>query len=71
MYQISSNEMLNTLISNIEQTVAIAKEKLATSVNTTITETYWQIGKYIVETEQDGKIKAAYGKKYSQHYRMN
>lgn len=55
--------MLNTLISNIEQTVAIAKEKLATSVNTTITETYWQIGKYIVETEQDGKIKAAYGKK--------
>ena len=60
MYQISSNEMLNTLISNIEQTVAIAKEKLATSVNTTITETYWQIGKYIVETEQE---KAAYGKK--------
>ena len=55
--------MLNTLISNIEQTIAIAKEKLATSVNTTITETYWQIGKYIVETEQDGKIKAAYGKK--------
>lgn len=63
MYQINSNEMLNTLISNIEQTVAIAKEKLATSVNTTITETYWQIGKYIVETEQDGKIKAVYGKK--------
>lgn len=63
MYQISSNEMLNTLISNIEQTVTTAKEKLATSVNATITETYWQIGKYIVETEQDGKIKAAYGKK--------
>ena len=51
MYQISSNDVLNTLISNIEQTVANAKEKLATSVNKTITETYWQIGKYIVETE--------------------
>ena len=63
MYQISSNEMLNTLISNIEQTVVNAKGKLAASVNTIITETYWQIGKYIVETEQDGKIKAAYGKK--------
>lgn len=63
MYQIESNEMLNTLILNIEQTVANAKEKLSTSVNNTITETYWQIGKYIVETEQDGKIKAAYGKK--------
>ena len=63
MYQIKSNEMLNTLIFNIEQTVTKAKEKLSTSVNNTITETYWQIGKYIVETEQDGKIKAAYGKK--------
>ena len=55
--------MLYTLIFNIEQTVANAKEKLSTSVNNTITETYWQIGKYIVETEQDGKIKAVYGKK--------
>ena len=55
--------MVNTLIFNIEQTVTKAKEKLSTSVNNTITETYWQIGKYIVETEQDGKIKAAYGKK--------
>lgn len=63
MYQISSNDVLNTLISNIEQTVANAKEKLATSVNKTITETYWQIGKYIVETEQNGNIKAEYGKK--------
>ena len=63
MYQIKPNEMLNTLIVNIEQTVANAREKLAFSVNNTITETYWQIGKYIVETEQDGKIKAAYGKK--------
>ena len=55
MYQIKPNEMLNTLIVNIEQTVANAREKLAFSVNNTITETYWQIGKYIVETEQDGK----------------
>lgn len=59
MYQIKSNEMLNTLIFNIEQTVTKAKEKLSTSVNNTITETYWQIGKYIVETEQDGKIKGS------------
>ena len=39
MYQIKSNEMLNTLIFNIEQTVANAKEKLSISVNNTITET--------------------------------
>ena len=39
MYQIKPNEMLNTLIVNIEQTVANAREKLAFSVNNTITET--------------------------------
>lgn len=36
---------------------------MASSVNSTMTETYWLIGKYIVETEQDGQIKAAYGTK--------
>ena len=55
--------MLDDLISNIEETVARAKEELASSVNSTMTETYWLIGKYIVECEQDGNIKATYGKK--------
>lgn len=63
MYEISSNTMLDDLISNIEETVARAKEELASSVNSTMTETYWLIGKYIVECEQDGNIKATYGKK--------
>lgn len=63
MYEISSNTMLDDLISNIEETVARAKDKLASSVNSTMTETYWLIGKYIVECEQDGNIKATYGKK--------
>lgn len=63
MYEIASNDMLQELIVNIEKTVSKAKENLAYSVNSTMTETYWQIGKYIVESEQDGNIKAAYGKK--------
>ena len=63
MYEIVSNEMLNDLVLSIEKTVNQAKEKLASSVNSTMTETYWRIGKYIVESEQDGKIKATYGKK--------
>lgn len=63
MYEIASNDMLQELIVNIEKTVTKAKENLAYSVNSTMTETYWQIGKYIVESEQDGNIKAAYGKK--------
>ena len=33
------------------------------SVNETIVETNWQIGKYIVEYEQEGNTKAKYGSK--------
>lgn len=62
MSEIASNTMLNSLIANIEETVMKAKEKLAGSVNSTMTETYWLIGKYIVESEQNGNIKATYGK---------
>lgn len=32
------------------------------AVNTHITETYWQIGRDIVEFEQGGKARAEYGK---------
>lgn len=63
MHEITSNVMLDDLITNIEKTVMRAKEKLATSINSTMTETYWSIGKYIVESEQNGNIKATYGKK--------
>lgn len=57
------NAILNSLIADIEETVMKAKEKLAGSVNSTMTETYWLIGKYIVESEQNGNIKATYGKR--------
>lgn len=63
MHEIMSNEQFNHLITNIEQTVTKAKEKLSYSVNSTMTETYWQIGKYIVEYEQSGNAKAEYGSK--------
>jgi len=35
--------------------------RLASHINTTMTETYWQIGKYIVEYEQGGAAKVVYG----------
>ncbi|ODM08726.1 PDDEXK nuclease domain-containing protein [Eisenbergiella tayi] len=60
---ITKNSMLEKLILDIEKTVLNAKENLSYSVNHTITETYWTIGKYIVESEQDGNIRAAYGSK--------
>ena len=39
-----------------------AKNKVYSTINTTMTQTYWQIGKRIVEQEQDGNSRAEYGK---------
>lgn len=61
MNEITSNVMMEKLISDIESIVSVAKEKIAGSVNSVMTETYWTIGKYIVEFEQDGQAKSVYG----------
>ena len=50
------------MISDIEALVNASKNELATSINKVMTVTYWSIGKYIVEFEQDGNAKAEYGK---------
>lgn len=55
--------MENTeLYSRIRSLLQEARSHIVHSVNTTIIQTYWQIGKYIVEYEQDGKERAEYGK---------
>ena len=61
MNEITSNEMMDKLVLDIERLVSDAKEKIAGSVNRVMTETYWMIGKYIVEFEQDGQAKSDYG----------
>lgn len=38
-----------------------ARREVASHINTTMTKTYWQIGKYIVEYEQGGQAKVTYG----------
>lgn len=38
-----------------------ARRKVASHINATMTKAYWQIGKYIVEYEQGGQAKVAYG----------
>ena len=48
-------------IAEIKQILAQARQKAFTAINFAITEAYWQIGKRIVEEEQDGKERAAYG----------
>ena len=52
----------NQLIDNIYSLWATAKEKAINAVNTELLEANWQTGKYIVEFEQGGKVRAEYGK---------
>lgn len=49
------------LIDGIGALLAEGRKKLARSVNTTMIETYWAIGQYIVEYEQQGYERATYG----------
>lgn len=52
----------NTFFTDIKSLLHDARNKVYTVVNTTMTQTYWQIGKRIVEEEQEGKSRAGYGK---------
>jgi len=64
------------LINEIGTLLQKGREKAAQSVNTILVQTYWLIGKHIVEFEQGGKEKADYGsqlldqlaKDLSEHY---
>ncbi len=52
---------LSALADKIEQEVEEGKQALAISINETIKTTYWNIGRYIVEFEQEGNARAKYG----------
>lgn len=46
----------------IRKVLSSAKSKIAHSVNSTVVNAYWLVGKYIVEFEQEGNARAEYGK---------
>ena len=52
---------LNKLADNIACLVNETKGRLSQTVNVALVATYWNIGKYIVEFEQEGNAKAKYG----------
>jgi len=59
---ISKDEITNELVNEIKDLIINARNKVAQQVNETLVNTYWNIGKIIVEKEQSGQIKAEYGK---------
>ena len=55
------DQQYQELVSDIGGLLANARQHIASSVNTILVETYWQIGRYIVEYEQKGAERAEYG----------
>lgn len=52
----------NKLLSNIDEVWNTAKTNAALAVNTQLLDANWQTGRYIVEFEQGGNIRAEYGR---------
>lgn len=50
------------LVDRISDTYTQGRNNATIAVNQYLVETYWKIGQYVVEFEQDGKEKADYGK---------
>ena len=59
---IDKDTISNELAEEIKKLVLDARNKISLEVNRTLIDTYWNIGKIIIEKEQSGKIKAEYGK---------
>jgi hypothetical protein len=59
----TSKEILgyDSLIDNIGHLLSEGRRKAIQSVNSILVQTYWEIGRYIVEFEQKGNEKAEYG----------
>lgn len=50
------------LFDEISQLIEQARQEVQRSINTTMIQTYWEIGRLIVEDEQQGRSRAEYGK---------
>ena len=61
MEEITAYSDYSELVKSIGSLLSAARARIASSVNTVLLQTYWNIGKYIVEYEQKGSERAEYG----------
>lgn len=59
MADIANTEQL--LLTSIRNVLLDARQSIARNVNKTMVQAYWQVGRYIVEYEQQGEQRAEYG----------
>lgn len=56
-----ANGQYGSLINEIGNVLSEARAKISRTINTTMLDAYWNIGRYIVEYEQKGQDRAEYG----------
>ena len=56
------NGAYKQLLTDIGQLIANGRKRVLSAVNTTMLQMYWGIGQHIVEYEQNGELRAQYGK---------
>lgn len=54
---------MERLVDEIKSIMSGARQRVAGNVNTIMLATYWEVGRTIVESEQNGVLKAQYGKR--------
>ena len=59
--------MNDQLLSNIRQVIEHVRKRVQQAVDSEMVQAYWHIGRLIVEDEQGGQQRAAYGKQQLQH----
>ncbi|WP_262247423.1 PDDEXK nuclease domain-containing protein [Parapedobacter soli] len=63
MKELVDQQEYQALVNQISDTYKQGRQLAAQAVNKQLVQTYWEIGRYIVEFEQGGKAKARYGDK--------
>jgi predicted nuclease of restriction endonuclease-like (RecB) superfamily len=56
------NNNIEHIIIDIKKIVATARKNVAKEINSKLLQAYWEIGRTIVENEQNGSVRAEYGK---------
>ena len=63
MIELFENKAYKKLVEKISENYVKAKQRAFKAINDELTLSNWETGKYIVEFEQNGNVKAEYGKK--------
>jgi len=62
----AQTQLLSQLVTQIAQHIEQARSQVRQAVNSAMVQSYWEIGRMIVEHEQQGESRAAYGKQQLQ-----